>query len=146
MAKLIVSLFLVLTQFLSWNAAPVYLCICDNDAVCLDGGPDDCNCCHEDADEHHAVAGDHRPADRATLALTSECDCRHVGLSLAGPVTVVRAADHTDVSTWLALPCPAIFSPSLVATDQILLRTPPDELAAADFYASTILGSVALRC
>jgi hypothetical protein len=58
----------------------------------------------------------------------------------------VRAADHTDVSTWLALPCPAIFSPSLVATDQILLRTPPDELAAADFYASTILGSVALRC
>lgn len=146
MAKLTVSLFLVFTQFLCWNVAPVYLCVCDKDTVCLDGGPDDCNCCHEDADEHHAIADNHEPANHASPELTSECDCRHVELSLAGPVTVVRAADHTDVSNWVALPCPAIFSPSLVAADQVLLRVPPDEATAADFYASTILGSVALRC
>jgi hypothetical protein len=146
MAKLTVSLLLVFTQFLSWNAAPVYLCICDKDTVCLDGGPDDCNCCHEDADEHHATADNRQPADRTTLALTSECDCRHVELSLAGPVTLVRGADHVDGSNWLALPCPAIFSPSLVAADQMLLRAPPGEQTAADIYASTILGSVTLRC
>jgi hypothetical protein len=145
MAKLTVSLLLVFTQFLSWNAAPVYLCVCDSGTVCLDGGPDDCNCCHEDADEHHAIAQD-RHTDHASPELASECDCRHVGLLLSSPATIVRAADHSDASHWVALPCPAIFSPTLAAADQLSLRAPPGESTAADLYASTILGSIALRC
>ncbi|MEX2112812.1 MAG: hypothetical protein WD845_06470 [Pirellulales bacterium] len=147
MAKLLLSLVLAATQLLSWSAAPLYLCVCDSDSLCIDAGPDDCNCCHEDEAiaQHDAIVEEH-DHDASAWGLTAACDCRHVELSLAGPATAVRGADQIDSGKLVALPSLATLSPALFTADISLLRTPPGEMVAPDFYALAILGSVVLRC
>ncbi len=112
MVNSLLSLILVATQVLSWNAAPLYLCLESDGTACLDFGPDTCGCCHEVAstpdatDSHacHAHAGcnhaEHpQPAGSATdsQASPSPCGCTHVQISdpqtaALGRVTI-KAAD-----------------------------------------------------
>ncbi len=147
MAKRLLSLVLVVTQFLCWNAAPFYLCVCADDAVCIDRGPDNCTCCHEDeaVAKHPAIVAGHEH-DACALGLTAACDCRHVELSFANPATVVRAAEQVDAGKFVALPYSARSMPNSFAADISLLRALSGESVAPDFYALAILGSVELRC
>lgn len=46
MGRVLVSLVLLFTQTLPASASPLYLCLC-GDRVCIDGGPQACECCHD---------------------------------------------------------------------------------------------------
>jgi hypothetical protein len=144
MAKLLLSLVLVATQLVSWSSARLYLCVCNRESVCIDRGPDDCDCCHES----EAAPQDAIVAERGSmpaLSLQATCECRHVELSLAGPATVVRTADRCESGEFIALPSPVNLLSAFITADDCLLQVPPGQSAAA-IYTSAILGSVALRC
>ncbi len=145
MVKLLLSLVLIATQLASSSSARLYLCVCDSESVCIDRGPDDCDCCHEHnaPAPQHAVTTEHDDAEAPSLQAT--CECRHVELSLAGPATVLRADDPSDAGQFIAPPSPVGLLPASNAADNCLRQSPPGQSAAA-VYASAILGSVALRC
>ncbi len=145
MAKLLLSLILIAMQLVSWSSARLFLCVCDSESVCIDRGPDDCDCCHEHDPPAQRQAALAAHDNTGSSSLQATCECRHVELSLAGPATVVRADDPSHSGEIIALPL--LLNPLHVftAADECLQQAPPGQSAAA-IYASAILGSVALRC
>ena len=120
MVNSLLSLILVATQVLSWNAAPLYLCLESDGSVCFDFGPDMCGCCHEDAStqesgspaachEHACGHAEHaRPADQAadSQSSSSPCGCTHVQISdpqTASLGRVTFTAADLDVQHLLAI-------------------------------------------
>ncbi|MCY2964781.1 MAG: hypothetical protein NT069_14275 [Planctomycetota bacterium] len=123
MASQVLTLLLAMTQFLSWNAAPLYLCVSESGLVRLDGGPAGCGGCgptsvgegakptcdhdHEGGCQHahsgHPHSKGRRSSDRdhwsETLGRESgtPCECAHWPL-LAQQDDLVRPAGLTVVT------------------------------------------------
>jgi hypothetical protein len=118
--KPFLTLLLVLVQLTAWGRAPLYLCVSSDGTVCVDLGPDFCDCCgHEpgaDGDhacsagcEHHDhsasdVCGAHQEGQAGNDSLaTAPCDCTHIGLAARQEAAIVRAdVDHDQHQSWLA--------------------------------------------
>ncbi|MGD9720692.1 MAG: hypothetical protein AB7O59_16185 [Pirellulales bacterium] len=175
MAKLILSLVLAFTQLCSWGGAPVYLCICGERSVCIDGGPQQCNCC-EDQHESATVAGactkgecaDHAHehaaiaapgsvsnvhelaganADHGAAALTTPCDCDHVQLSSATRApALTRGAWEADHGQFITPPVAAHVGLNLVPADADAPRTALLRPPRSTLFTATILSTVVLRC
>lgn len=88
LAKLLTTLTLVAAQTLTWAGGPLFLCVDSGGNVCIDGGPDACECCP--ADQEHAGSGctEHAmceafdaastPCSSKAPSVTGEpCDCQH---------------------------------------------------------------------
>ncbi len=90
MAMKILSLMLVVTQFMSWTAAPLHLCISKSGSVCVEFGDEHCTCCCDTDRETPACPSpaccDNCEADKSddqpVAALTHECDCTHLPLMM----------------------------------------------------------------
>ncbi len=158
MVNSLLSLILVATQVLSWNAAPLYLCLESDGTACLDFGPDTCGCCHEDAsmpnsaqDACHEHAGcshaDHaRPSGSATdsQAAASPCGCTHVQISdpqMAALGRVTFSAAELDVQAMLASPT----YPGVCATDSALTHAPSLEPLPAAASTLALRAGIVLR-
>ena len=70
MPKPLLALALVMTQLLSWSVPPVYLCLESDGSICIDSGPEHCDCCRSDRCWH-----DHFSADGCC---TDGDDCQSV--------------------------------------------------------------------
>jgi hypothetical protein len=161
MANLLLSLALVVTQFLSWGAAPRFLCVSDDGSVCIDAGPQACGCCHDEHAEH-AVAGcdqrhhdDHALVCDATphwtdathaLALSDPCECRHIELSAVCAPAIVRGSERSHSDQSGALPAAAHAATPLLPVDASLVVAEVAAPPGSTLYLSSILGSVVLRC
>jgi hypothetical protein len=160
MANLLLSLVLVVTQLLSWSATPMYLCLCGSGSLCIDAGPDDCDCCevnevataiHSPGQLHHdhdalACGDSHTAAGESATWLAAPCDCRHVELAGPGTLALARSGDRADAQHLAAVPADAhatvCIAPVLAAlTAGRLFDQRPPALALAG-----ILRSVVLRC
>jgi hypothetical protein len=157
MVKLLVSLSLVMTQLYSWSAAPLFLCVSGNGSVCVDAGPEACDCCDEADSDHCTTVGcehqhdhdaelaaeEHRCADTGTHSLSSGCGCRHLQLS-QGSVIASRGTTSHDVDLQpirAGLPFAVAILPTL--TGHAGLEAGPTFPA---FFAAHVVGSVMLRC
>jgi hypothetical protein len=121
MVNSLLSLILVATQVLSWNAAPLYLCLESDGSACFDFGPDTCGCCHEHAStpetDTQAACHAHTGCNHAEQARTAEsaadspassspCGCTHVQISdpqTAALGRVTFTAADLDVQHVLAI-------------------------------------------
>src|SRR5437868_3923442 len=88
MAKLSISLALVVAQVVTWATASLYTCISADGTACIDRGPEFCECCHDglEGDSHHhsnlaQACDDHgAKADDCAVAAScssAPCGCRH---------------------------------------------------------------------
>jgi hypothetical protein len=90
MTRQFLPLLLAATQFTSWGASPLYLCVGRGGAVCIDQGSERCTCCHEldesasrcHADCDPSIAHVHEedemcPADHDRSAFADSCGCMH---------------------------------------------------------------------
>src|SRR5262249_41923595 len=107
MAKNLLSLLLVMTQLLSWSTQAVYLCVDSDGSICLDGGPDACDCCHHDDHDcdHHGCSQHHDPVLVASCATQpagqweateSDCNCWHIQILSQQQPTNHRPATSGD--------------------------------------------------
>lgn len=121
MVNSLLSLILVATQVLSWNTAPLYLCLEADGSACLDFGPDTCGCCHEHAStpetDSQAACREHSECNHAEHALpagstadsqaaSTPCGCTHVQISDPQTAALGRAtftAADLDVQPMLAI-------------------------------------------
>lgn len=116
MSKLLTSLALVVAQVLPWASGPLFTCTSGDGSVCIDRGPEACDCCPQaalerqsccgdDADGHvdHACLAEHAQ-DHAALAPAS-CDCTH---ELVASAPVVSAPRHASADVDLQVHAGAI--------------------------------------
>jgi hypothetical protein len=127
MVNSLLSLILVATQVLSWNAAPLFLCLESDGTACFDFGPDTCGCCHDVASTpgateslacHEHAGCNHaehaQPAGSTTdsQASGSPCGCTHVQISDPQTAALGRAtikAVDLDFQPMLAIvACPGL--------------------------------------
>src|SRR5262249_10014969 len=101
MKRQLLALVLATTQFASWGAAPLYLCVGAEGSISIDQGHEHCTaCCPSDeeptaCDSHSGCCPAHdnnadwqSPAHDMPLASRS-CDCLHVQIiSQQGPIVV----------------------------------------------------------
>ena len=110
MTKSLLSLTLILTQLLSWSASPLYLCLDDDGSVCVDFGPDGCQCCQQPAADGHACVAEHgtckdhdhnnserQRVDSENALAAGPCDCTHIQILQTQTVTVVSSSVSRDV-------------------------------------------------
>ena len=120
MVKPLLIILLALVQVTAWGRAPLYLCVSNDGTVCVDLGPDFCDCCHHElaaegdhgcsagCDHHDQAGGDvcghQQEAQVADSSLaTAPCDCTHIGLAARPDAAIVRAnVDHDHDQASLA--------------------------------------------
>ena len=160
--KLMLVLALIVTQFLTWGAVPVYLCLGCDGSVRLDLGPSSCPCgearglAHETAGddacccETHAThpAGDDSCSVGDLLSVNEPCsDCIHIMVSAGEQSfigTTVTVVDPGRLLTCVvAWPVDCAWRIGLVKTDRDLPDRPSTR---APSLSLTILRSVNLRC
>lgn len=162
MANLLLSLTLVVTQLFSCGAVPLYLCACDSGSVCIDTGPDDCDCCHDpaaatasssrdrdhDDDDHGFASGRDSCPTRfeSAAALGLLCDCQHVALSAWGGPAIARTTEAPGTSKFIVAPAPVSSTSSTQAVGLSVIRAEFCGPSPPTFFASAILGCVVLRC
>ena len=118
MVKPLLTILLALVQVTAWGRAPLYLCVSSDGTVCVDLGPDFCDCCHHETSaegDHACSAGcshhEHAADDACRLhqngqvpgdsLATAPCDCTHLGLAARLDAAIVRANvdnDHDQTS------------------------------------------------
>ncbi len=101
MTRLLATLALIVSQSMSWAAGPLYVCVDREGEVCLDRGPQACDCCATDIDLSAASHADHDaatctgmrgPATLADASLTeAPCDCDHQLLEAAPTTGAARS-------------------------------------------------------
>ena len=170
MANRLLSLMLVATQLVSWNASPLYLCVGSEGSVCIDLGSENCNCCPETAERASAcvVAHTQHPADtqRVSTRLIHEhdedqlapghhdshvssaaCECKHIQLLYQQGPVVFRGRTASDLS-WLAhhFVAPACCLADGAGVAAFAAHSPPiDPLARAPF-GLVARATVVLQC
>lgn len=118
MAKSLLALVLITTQFLAGNCGSLHLCICnDGSYCCIDAGPAFCTCCqmHGEAshdagcDDHCCAAVSERCCEHCDHDSTSPdapdsvagdpCGCTHFPLviSASQPTTTPRSTIHDAI-------------------------------------------------
>ena len=112
MSRSLLASVLVLTQLLSSNASPLYLCIESDGSFCVDSGPENCDCCHSVCEpiENHFIDSDvcdshphGSPLVIGFLANHGACDCTHIQISqVQGPV-VISATSSPETGRFTAL-------------------------------------------
>jgi hypothetical protein len=149
--KPLLTILLAVVQLTAWGRAPLYLCVSSNGTVCVDLGPDFCDCCqHEDANHacasaciHHdhaainsACVGHECPAVDDSL-VAEPCDCTHIGLSSGQDAAMARADLDRDQDVGLLAALPLCLSNACV--------TEANSFAARPFgYSPSIPCSLAL--
>src|SRR5262245_6186215 len=114
MAKSLLSLVLVATQTISCGACPLYLCVGEDGSLCVDFGPDSCDCCQhvpgaslQEARDQAAAHGNSAVHNYGLLGTrhsqdAEPCGCTHIQISAPQTATLERAsaamADGTSVS------------------------------------------------
>ena len=103
MVKLLLSVVLVATQVVSWNASPLYLCMSADGSICLDFGPESCDCCRHDAAQSECSSGhdpchDHGQSDDSAADESDPCGCGHIQISQPQAATLVRIVAAPDCS------------------------------------------------
>lgn len=149
MANLLLSLILVLAQLFSWGAAPVYLCACGSGSVCIDTGPNDCDCCHEATDaqlDGQAVTHEHQHDEALATTLSLPCDCQHVELSVWGGPAVANSSNESAVAKLTALPLAVIVTLATDLAGQTCSTANLFHGAGPTNFMSAILSTVVLRC
>jgi len=88
-------------QFISCNAAPLFLCMDGDGSLCIDLGPGSCACCQhghdwaEDLSQNPSANGNrhsHQSCDRHQAPATIEatpCDCTHLQITVAWTAVTV---------------------------------------------------------
>lgn len=154
MTRLLATLALVVAQSMSWAAGPLYVCVDRDGEVCLDRGPQACDCCATDVDLSAASHADHdaatctevrAPAVLAEALLTeAPCDCDHQLLEAAPTTGAARSLaasmerpDHAPL--WL----PAAVDCSSAANADVCFAAA--NLLVGDF-AQHLIFCVVLRC
>jgi hypothetical protein len=136
MAKSLLSLALMATQLFSWSASPLYLCLCGNGSICIDFGPDNCDCCkHSQVDDdctvHHACKvhehGDssERAGHDQNSVAGNPCDCTHIQISQRQISTVVSSSSSPDAERLIA------FVDSITCDLSAHVGVPPTDEAGA---------------
>ena len=162
MVKPLLIILLALVQVTAWGRAPLYLCVSNDGTVCVDLGPDFCDCCHHEstADDHHGCSAgcdhhEHSASDVCRLhqegpvaddsLATAPCDCTHIGLAARQEAAIVRAhveRDHHQ-SSLASLPlCRSAEQLPMVIT--FAERAIDRPLMASSSLA--LLATVVLRC
>ena len=159
MTKSLLSLVLMMTQFLSWSPSPLYLCLGNDGSFCIDFGPENCDCCnHSPADDECVTADgsckhhDHANSTRQTTELddsvrASTCDCTHIQISQPQNPTLVPSSVSTDaqrlVVFFATITCDLYSHIGVPPIDEAptLLRT-----LHAPSLSLTVLASVIRRC
>jgi hypothetical protein len=117
MPKSLLALAILMTQLLSGSGSPVYLCLDSDGSVCIDGGPDHCDCGHAEGSlhEHCCDVGDDCQSGEHDSRLDADgaaerppCDCTHIQISET-QIPVVRSLvawpEASRVAAWQAAPC-----------------------------------------
>lgn len=87
--------FLLSAQLVSCNAAPLFLCLDGDGALCIDLGPASCACGqHEHNSQGHA--GDDGPAHEHSIGGSSG-DCTHVQITAAASAVIVAPDGNRPV-------------------------------------------------
>ena len=98
---------LVVTQLMSWAAAPLHLCISRSGSVCVELGDENCTCCDDTKYEQpvsrspaccancDAEESDEQPV----LAWINPCDCTHIPLMIEQDDSI-RASVVSYMSSW----------------------------------------------
>jgi hypothetical protein len=151
MTRFLTTLALVFAQALPWAGGPLFVCIEGDGKVCLDGGPQNCDCRAAEAnassncrEEHLAgTYAHHSETCRGAEFNAAPCDCEHqlweaAPTTLAARVAVAGVDDHADA----VFVVPAVLAPIATSFQTIdgFLRGPS---AGA---AERILSCVVLRC
>jgi hypothetical protein len=155
LAKLLTTLTLVTAQTMTWAGGPLFLCVDSAGEVCIDGGPDACECCPAAQSttgaccEEHATCKAGVAASCATNAqsVTGEpCDCQHELIAQQSTKATSNSSNMSigkllHTTAWAA--CLLSDAPLLMVD----LAAGPAELApdAASPQLGRI-GSIVLRC
>lgn len=149
MANLLLSLILVATQLFSWGAAPLYLCTCGSGSVCIDTGPNDCDCCHDapHAESNGTARGhEHQHDEALATTLSLPCECQHVELSIWGGPAVAGSSNAPASGKFVALPAVATATLATDRSGQSPATANLHHAAGPTNFMSAILSTVVLRC
>jgi hypothetical protein len=150
MTRLLATLALVFAQALPWAGGPLFVCVEGDGKVCLDGGPQNCDCRAAESNAAAACHGEHlagSPAHNCEASCAAgfnaaPCDCEHhlwesAPTTLAGRATIASVDHHADTVYVI----PAVLTPIAASSQAIngVLRGPS---AAAE----RILSCTVLRC
>jgi hypothetical protein len=152
MLKSLLSIVLLATQVLSWNAVPVYLCLGADGSICVDFGPASCGCCRLDlpatggCESEHGRHDDHARLKPLGLADVDPCGCTHVEISQHQQATLNRATEVQDAHR--SVTTPAVSSDLAGAccqwaTGQTALRARAPEAPSGSLGERS---SIVLRC
>lgn len=110
MTRLLLSLTLVLTQVAASGGSPLFLCLSHNGAVCIDFGPEACDCCDASTCSHescspaecgHSHGGasicdqqscEPESSESGLRSLADDCGCKHVQISAPQNAVSARAS------------------------------------------------------
>lgn len=144
MVKALLCVALLATQVLSWNAAPLYVCLGPDGSFCVDFGPASCGCCRLDAANSDCCAAAH--ADEHEHGDIDPCGCNHIQVSEPQSATLVRTTLVVDSQRFAGPQAAAINSADagrVFATSWPTLSFRSIDLPSA---ALAELSSVVLRC
>ena len=162
MVKPLLTILLALVQVTAFSRAPLYLCVSSDGTVCVDLGPDFCDCCHHEstADDHHGCSAgcdhhEHSASDVCRLhqegpvaddsLATAPCDCTHIGLAARQEAAIVRAdVDRDQHQSWLASAPLCLTAERVPGSNAFAERTVDRSLAPTCSLA--LLATVVLRC
>jgi hypothetical protein len=155
MTKTLLSLLVVATQLLSWNASPLYFCLGDDGSMCIDFGPDTCGCCLDKSEDacygaHEPCPADHKHdthvADHAAdHGQSNPCGCDHVQISEPQIAVRHRAVD-IDAHDVLAAAVLAVDASACHVAAADVQLTESAFRPAIPRPALAELSSVVLRC
>jgi hypothetical protein len=160
MAKSLLSLALIVMQLLSWSASPLYLCLSSDGSVCVDLGPDACECCkhsavesetcdatHESCADHNHGMPENQGTSLASFSVGDPCGCTHVQISQPQSPTLNRSSARADISHsvifLITMHCnlvPAVASPPI---GQATALSPAHHVPSMRL---TVLATIVIRC
>lgn len=155
MPKTLLSLTLVLAQFMASGVAPLYLCLDESGEVRVDLGPLACRGCdhapvERDAccSEHHSCACSHKSAHLGGMlaSIADACGCTHLQISATQEaVTVDRSADNAD-HQGVQLCLTALAAPAVVTLADHLGDAGLSLAAVAPCPAMALVTAAIMRC
>jgi hypothetical protein len=130
--RILLAIWLSMTQLLVGSGAAAYLCVSDGGGVCcIDRGPAGCTCCQHEEPAHHRHDSDacskhehEQQHDGQQIADPDRCGCRHVLISSQQPSSISRLASEKVAERISQL---VASLPMLVSIDAIDLAISPRE-------------------
>lgn len=158
MTKLVLSLTLVLTQVAASGGSPLFLCLGHCGAVCIDFGPEACDCCDSTSCGHetcmpagcrHDAPGicQHSSGESQATALTGvddDCGCKHVQISAPQHAVAPRNGGPDDASTALALAPTCLLTVPELSVQGAMHSPPLDAMPPCSSLA--LSASAIMRC